>query len=77
MTPAQLARADQILAVLREADTPIVFGELYRRLGKPAKNGWSVQDTTRVVVAMHNADLIEAVGHRSVFLAHYRLPADR
>lgn len=72
-----VARADQVRAVLREAERPLSTPELYRSLGDVVKNGWGYEQTARLLVTMYAIDLIDVAS--SACCAHHArwlLPAD-
>ena len=71
------ARADQIVAVLREAEAPLGTPELYRRLGDVVRNGWGYEDTARLLVVLYSTDILD-VATRACCPHHaiWVLPAD-
>lgn len=60
MTPAALARADQIIAVLREqAPDAVHTFDLYQLLGPSAVNGWGLVSTVALLNEMYASDRID------------------
>ena len=72
-----LARADQIIALLREAEAPLSTPDLYRALGAPQRNGWGYEETARLLVTLYATDRLDVAA--SACCAHHAkwlLPAD-